>query len=404
MHRTIRLATYDDIPAIMPVIDAARELMHSSGNVNQWINGYPSEEVIHADIARDGGFVVTDDERIVAYFAFLPAPEPTYEKIYDGAWLNDEPYYVIHRLASWPDVHGIWDCVLEWAFERTRTLRVDTHRDNHIMQHNILKHGFTYCGIIYLLSGDERLAYQKTISLQDQLFALQDKAYADFQSKLLPTVSRETVIGVRTPELRKMAKQVCKTPAAQEFLQALPHRYFDENQLHAFILSEDKDFNTCIANLEQFLPYVDNWATCDQLSPKCFRKHTQELLPLIRRWMKSKHTYTIRFGIGMLMRYYLDGEFKPEFLEWVASIKRDEYYIRMMQAWFFATTLAKQWDTTLPYIEQHRLHPWMHNKTIQKAIESYRITDEQKALLRTFRVTGKKKETPSEEDVSECAG
>lgn len=170
---TIRLATYDDIPAIMPVIDAAREMMHASGNVNQWINGYPSEEVIRADIARDGGFVVTDDavlpidaagkERIVAYFAFLPAPEPTYAQIYDGAWLNDEPYYVIHRLASRPDVHGIWHSVLNWAFERTRTLRVDTHRDNHIMQHNILKHGFTYCGIIYLLSGDERLAYQKTI-------------------------------------------------------------------------------------------------------------------------------------------------------------------------------------------------------------------------------------------------
>lgn len=301
-------------------------------------------------------------------------------------------------------MHGIWDCVLTWAFERTHTLRIDTHRDNHIMQHNILKHGFTYCGIIYLLSGDERLAYQKTISLQDQLFALQDKAYADFQSKLLPIVSRETVIGVRTPDLRKMAKQICKTPAAQKFLQSLPHRYFDENQLHAFILSEEKDFDTCIAELEQFLPYVDNWATCDQLSPKCFKKHTTELLPYIRKWMKSTHTYTIRFGMGMLMRYYLDGEFKPEFLEWVASIKSYEYYIRMMQAWFFATALAKQWDATLPYIEQHRLHPWTHNKAIQKAIESYRITDEQKALLRTFRVTDKKKETPSEEDVSECAG
>ena len=165
-HSTIRIATFGDLPAIMLVIDAARELMHVSGNVNQWINGYPSEEVIHADINRGGGFVVTDDERIVAYFAFLPAPEPTYTKIYEGAWLNGEPYYVIHRLASWPNVHGIWDSVLAWAFERTTTLRVDTHRDNHIMQHNILKHGFTYCGIIYLLSGDERLAYQKTISLQ----------------------------------------------------------------------------------------------------------------------------------------------------------------------------------------------------------------------------------------------
>ena len=165
--RQIREAIITDLPAIMPVIDAARELMHRSGNVNQWINGYPSEEAIASDIDRDGGFVVIDDERIVAYFAFLPSPEPTYAKIYEGAWMNDEPYYVIHRLASLPDVHGIWNSILEWAFERTTTLRVDTHRDNHIMQHNILKHGFTYCGIIYLLSGDERLAYQKTIRLQE---------------------------------------------------------------------------------------------------------------------------------------------------------------------------------------------------------------------------------------------
>jgi len=219
-----------------------------------------------------------------------------------------------------------------------------------------------------------------------KLFALQDQAYADFQSKLLPTVQRETIIGVRTPDLRKMAKQICKTPVAQEFLHSLPHRYFDENQLHAFILSEEKDFDRCLEELELFLPYVDNWATCDQLSPKCFKKYPQELLPHIRKWMKSKHTYTKRFGIGMLMRYYLDEEFKPEYLEWVASIKSDEYYIRMMQAWFFATALAKQLDATLPYIEQHRLHPWTHNKAIQKAVESFRITDEQKALLKTLRL------------------
>jgi len=218
------------------------------------------------------------------------------------------------------------------------------------------------------------------------LFALQDKSYAEFQSKLLPTIARETVIGIRTPDLRKMAKQVCKTPAAQEFMQALPHRYFDENQLHAFILSEEKDFNRCIAELEQFLPYVDNWATCDQLSPKCFKKHTTELLPHIRKWMASKHTYTIRFGMGMLMRYYLDEPFRPEYLEWVASIQSEEYYIRMMQAWFFATALAKQWNATLPYIKHRRLHPWTHDKTIQKAIESFRITDEQKALLKTLRM------------------
>jgi len=224
------------------------------------------------------------------------------------------------------------------------------------------------------------------IDITAQLFALQDKAYADFQSKLLPTVKRETIIGVRTPDLRKIAKQICKTPAAQEFLHSLPHRYFDENQLHAFILSEEKDFNICIANLEQFLSYVDNWATCDQLSPRCFKKHTTELLPYVRKWMRSKHTYTKRFGIGMLMRYYLDEEFKPEFLEWIASIKSDEYYIRMMQAWFFATALAKQWDATLPYIQQQRMEKETHNKTIQKAVESFRIADEQKALLKTLRV------------------
>ena len=224
------------------------------------------------------------------------------------------------------------------------------------------------------------------INITAQLFALQDKAYADFQSKLLPTVRRETVIGVRTPDLRKMAKQLSKMPAAQEFLQSLPHRYFDENQLHVFILSEEKDFYTCIAELEQFLPNVDNWATCDQLSPRCFSKHTQELLPLIRKWMASQHTYTIRFGIGTLMRYYLDEAFRPEYLQWVASIKSDEYYIHMMQAWYFATALAKQWEATQPYIEQHRLEKDTHNKTIQKAVESFRITDAQTSLLKTLRV------------------
>ena len=226
----------------------------------------------------------------------------------------------------------------------------------------------------------------ETDRIISKLFALQDQAYADFQSKLLPTVKRETVIGVRTPDLRKMAKQICKTPAAQEFLQSLPHRYFDENQLHAFILSEEKDFNTCIAELEQFLPYVDNWATCDQLSPLCFKRRATELLPLIRNWMRSTHTYTKRFGIGSLMRYFLGDTFRPEYLQWVASIMSEEYYIRMMQAWFFATALAKQWDATLPYIEQHRLEKDTHNKTIQKAVESFRITDEQKALLKTLRV------------------
>ena len=223
------------------------------------------------------------------------------------------------------------------------------------------------------------------MEIRSQLFALQDEAFADFQSKLIPNVPREAMIGVRTPDLRKMAKQISKTVEAQAFLLGLPHRYFEENQLHAFVLSEEKDFDTSIAELERFLPQVDNWATCDQLSPRCFKKHTAELLPHIREWIASEHTYTVRFGICTLMRYFLDEGFRPEYLEWVASIKSDEYYIRMMQAWFFATALAKQWDATLPYLEQHRLDSWTHNKTIQKAVESFRITPEQKATLKTLR-------------------
>lgn len=162
-ERGIRRAAAGDIPSLMPLFEAARGIMRQSGNTGQWINGYPSAEVVQTDLNRQGGYVVEDDGRIVAYFAFLPAPEPTYEKIYEGAWLNDAPYFVIHRLASLPDVHGIFDSVIQWAFARTRTLRIDTHRDNTIMQHNLLKHGFVYCGIIYLASGDERLAYQKSL-------------------------------------------------------------------------------------------------------------------------------------------------------------------------------------------------------------------------------------------------
>ena len=224
-----------------------------------------------------------------------------------------------------------------------------------------------------------------TEQIIEQLFALQDKTYADFQSKLLPNVARETIIGVRTPDMRKMAKKVSKTSAAYDFMHILPHYYFDENQLHAFLLCGQTDFERCLTELERFLPYVDNWATCDQLSPACFKKHVSELLPHIRRWMASEHVYTIRFGMGMLMRYFLDDGFDAEYLEWVSAIHSDEYYIRMMQAWFFATALAKQWDATLPYIQQRRLSDWTHHKTIQKAIESYRITDEQKELLKTFR-------------------
>lgn len=216
------------------------------------------------------------------------------------------------------------------------------------------------------------------------LETLSDEKYAAFQRKLIPTVAAEQIIGVRTPQLRALAKAMVKSGESEALVRTLPHRYFEENQLHAFILSAEKDFDACIREVDRFLPYVDNWATCDQLSPLCFAKNTKSLLPWVIRWMKSEREYTVRFGIGMLMRHFLDEGFEPEFLDMVAAIRRDEYYIRMMQAWYFATALAKQYSATVPYIEQCRLPQWTHNKTIQKAVESYRISDEQKAYLKTL--------------------
>lgn len=222
--------------------------------------------------------------------------------------------------------------------------------------------------------------------IRRELFGLQDVKYRDFQGKLLPTVDPERIIGVRTPELRKLAKQMAKREDIHLFLQALPHDYFDENQLHAFILSEMKDFPDCLKAVSEFLPFVDNWATCDQLSPKVFRKHLPELLAEIRRWLGSGETYAVRFGIGMLMEHYLGEAFEREYPEMVAAVNSEEYYVRMMAAWYFATALAKQYEAALPYLEERRLDPWTHNKTIQKAIESYRITPEQKEYLRSLRL------------------
>ena len=222
--------------------------------------------------------------------------------------------------------------------------------------------------------------------IRQRLFELQDVSYRDFQVKLIPTVEPESMIGVRTPTLRKLAREYGRRDEIGVFLQDLPHKYFDENQLHAFIISGIKDFETCIMNVEKFLPYVDNWATCDQMSPTVFKKKRQELLPYIREWMKSDRTYTVRFGIGMLMQHYLDEDFDPSYPEMVAGIKSEEYYISMMIAWYFAMALAKQYDTVLPYIEEKRLDSQTHNRAIQKAVESYRITQEQKAYLKTLKI------------------
>lgn len=222
--------------------------------------------------------------------------------------------------------------------------------------------------------------------IQTELYKLQDIKYRDFQSKLIPTVPSELFIGVRTPKLREIAKKFVKREDIQEFLHSLPHTYFDENQLHAFIISEIKNFDMCIDEINRFLPFVDNWATCDQMSPKVFRKHKNELLGHIEKWINSGNTYTIRFGIGMLMEHFLDADFDISYPEKISQIRSDEYYVNMMIAWYFATALAKQYDDVLPFIEDKKLDKWTHNKAIQKAVESRRITDGQKAFLKSLKV------------------
>ena len=221
--------------------------------------------------------------------------------------------------------------------------------------------------------------------LQQQLFALQDKTYREFHSKLMPDTDKETVIGIRIPVLRKFAREFARRPEAREFLQQLPHQYYEENNLHMMLIIAEKDYEKCLAEVERFVPYIDNWATCDMPAPKCFAKHKQELLPKVEEWIASEETYTIRYGIDLLMALYLDEDFRPEYLKLAASVTSEEYYVKMVIAWYFATALAKQWDSTIPYIEQRRLSDWVHRKTIQKAVESYRITKEQKDYLRTLK-------------------
>lgn len=213
----------------------------------------------------------------------------------------------------------------------------------------------------------------------------QDENYAQFQRKLIPTVDPDTIIGVRTPALRSMAKKLYRENQYEAFLEELPHAYFDENQLHGFLVSEIRDFDRCIEALEHFFPYIDNWATCDQTSPKIFKKRKQELLPYIETWLTSEHVYTVRFAVGMLMQHFLDEDFRPEYLDWVAGVWSEEYYVNMEIAWYMATALAKQWEVAVPYIENDRLDRWVHNRTIQKARESYRITDEQKLYLKALK-------------------
>lgn len=223
------------------------------------------------------------------------------------------------------------------------------------------------------------------MSIYKRLLSYQDKKYQDFQSKLVPNIDKETIIGVRTPQMRTIAKEVFGTKEATIFLQTLPHQYYEENLIHFFLISKIKDFDECIKEVEKFLPYVNCWPVSDQATPKAFKKNHDRLLPLIKKWIKSKHVYTARFGIRMLMNEFLNDDFKEEYLEWVSSKSGDDYYLKMMIAWFFATALAKQYNVTIKYIENICLDPWIHQKTIQKAIESYRVSEEHKEYLRKLK-------------------
>lgn len=223
-------------------------------------------------------------------------------------------------------------------------------------------------------------------NVQTRLFELQDLKYRDFHAKLMPTVNKEKIIGVRTPALRIFAKNYGKTEEAKEYLQILPHQYYEENNLHGLLIEQIKDYDICLKEIDRFLPYIDNWATCDMLAVKVVKKHLDTFIDEIYRCMESDHTYTIRFGVNMLMRYYLEDAFRMEYPEKVVQIRSEEYYVNMMRAWYFATALAKQYEKILPFIEEQKLDVWTHNKTIQKAIESYRISPEQKEYLRGLKI------------------
>ena len=223
------------------------------------------------------------------------------------------------------------------------------------------------------------------MTVYERLTGYGSDKYRDFQSKLVPNIPKETILGVKTPDMRRIAKEIKGTAEADAFLKELPHRYYEENLVHFFLIAMIKDFNECVEAVETFLPYVDCWPVCDQSSPKVFSKNHDQLLPLIRKWIGSEHVYTARFGLRMLMNEFLGADFRPEFLEWAASVRGEDYYIKMMVAWYFATALAKQYEATVVYIEDHRLEPWTHKKAIQKAVESFRVSDDHKEYLKTLK-------------------
>lgn len=234
----------------------------------------------------------------------------------------------------------------------------------------------------YLIGTENIMGNALIMNIQNELIGMKDEKYRDFHSRLIPDVDKEKIIGVRMPALRKYAKNIEGSKSAAEFIDVLPHVYYEEDNLHMLLISEIQDYDECLKRVEDFIPYINNWATCDMPAPKSFKKHKEVLIYEIKKWIKSTHTYTVRYAIGMLMKLYLDEDYKPEYIRTVADIKSEEYYVNMMIAWYMATALAKQWDDAIVYIRERKLPDWIHKKTISKARESYRITGEQKKYLK----------------------
>ncbi len=223
------------------------------------------------------------------------------------------------------------------------------------------------------------------MNITEKLFALRDTGYAAFQAKLVPTVEPERIIGVRTPALRQLAKEICQTEEGDAFLRGLPHYYYDENMLHAALLGRVKPYERCLSAVEEFLPYIDNWAVCDTLKPAVFQKHKKELLESVRRWAGSERPFVCRFGIKTLMDHFLDGDFRADLFDIPCGVKSDNHYVKTAVAWFFATALAKQWDDAISIVREARLPAETQNLAIRKATESYRISGERKDYLKSLK-------------------
>ena len=408
MGITFRKADKKDLEAIVSIYEHTHDAEEAGLTTTGWRREiYPVRATAEASLDRDDMYVAEEDGRIIATGIINQIQVDVYAQcdwIYNAP---EEDVSVLHTLAVDPDARGkgagpafvrFWE-----DFARTEqgcsVLRIDTNARNARARKMYAKLGYIESGVVPTvfngLKGIDLVMMEKFIGtdIQRRLREMRDAKYAAFQAKLTPGIDPERFIGVRTPQLRAFAKELVKgrsqgidEASSGKFLEDLPHRYFDENQLHAFIISSVKDYGQCIGLTEEFLPYINNWATCDQLSPKIFARHKADLLAHIDEWLKSDLTYTVRFGTGMLMEHFLGEDFDETYMDRIAAIRSDEYYVNMMTAWYFATALAKQYDAAIAVLTEQRLDRWTHNKTIQKAIESRRITPEQKEYLKTLRI------------------